>query len=154
VKNQRKEKHHKRTEGFIDLASTMQAARSANAVYLCPECSTDLILDSSFKIKNSFAGSLGYFCGICNQTFDSSLVNLRKKPKAVNSTILSNPIAVFFSYVQEDKGIIDPDYDEYSKYDPEPNADQFLINSPATIKDSRIELTDNAGHNRTIVRRS
>ncbi len=42
-----------------------------------------------------------------------SIVHLSsKKPKAVNSTILSNPIAVFFSYVQEDKGIIDPDYDE------------------------------------------
>jgi hypothetical protein len=55
-----KRRHQKRTEGFIDLTSTMQAARSANAVYLCPECSTDLILDSSSKIKNPFAGSLGY----------------------------------------------------------------------------------------------
>ena len=78
MKNQRKEKHHKRTDGFIDLASTMQAARSANAVYLRPECSTDLILDS--PSKNQESGSLGIFCGVCNRTFDSSLVNLRKKP--------------------------------------------------------------------------
>jgi hypothetical protein len=74
VKNERKEKHPKRTEGFIDLAATMQAARSTNAVYLCPECSTDLILDSSFKIKNTFAGSLVISVGFGNQTFDSSLV--------------------------------------------------------------------------------
>lgn len=30
--------------------------------------------------KNQESGSLGIFCGVCNRTFDSSLVNLRKKP--------------------------------------------------------------------------
>jgi hypothetical protein len=44
--------------------------------------------------------------------------------------------------------------DAYAKYDPEPNADQFLINSGATIIRSEITLTDSSGHNRTIVRRN
>jgi hypothetical protein len=44
--------------------------------------------------------------------------------------------------------------DAYAKYDPEPNVDQFLINSGATITRSEIALTDSSGHNRTIVRRN
>ena len=43
--------------------------------------------------------------------------------------------------------------DEYTKYDPEPNADQFLTNSGATILHSEIEITDSQGRNRRIVRR-
>ena len=147
-------------EGFIDLASTMQGAKHANAVFQCPHCNNvDLIKDASFQVKNPFTRGTGYFCSECGQTFDDSLVNLRKKPKAVNSIIAVNgnnyPNAVFFSYVQEDKGVIDVDqYDEYAKYDPEENADQFLINSGATILDSRIEITDSSGRNRIIVRRT
>lgn len=67
----------------------------------------------------------------------------------------SNP--AFFT-IREDKGIADYSNmeDEYSKYDSEfdGNADQFLIDSGATIIDSRIELTDYMGRNRTLVRRS
>jgi hypothetical protein len=81
-----------------------------------------LIKDASFQVKNPFTRGTGYFCQECGQTFDSSLVNLRKKPKAVGSTIVSsntNANAVFFSYVQEDKGVIDQDsHDEYTKYEP------------------------------------
>ena len=117
------------------------------------ECSTDLILDSSSKIKNRFAGRV--FVGfVIRHSIVHLLIYIRNPSPIANLTILSNPNTVFFIYVQEDKGIIDQDYDEYSKSDPEPNADQFLINSSATNKDSRIELTDSAGHNRTTVRRS
>jgi hypothetical protein len=54
VKKQENKHPNKRTEGFIDLASTMHNAKSANAIYQCPECTTDLIKDASFQVKNPF----------------------------------------------------------------------------------------------------
>jgi len=56
--------------------------------------------------------------------------------------------------VPEDKGGNELFEDEYSKYDPETSADLFLINSGATIIDSRIEITDSSGRNRALVRRN
>ena len=84
---------------------------------------------------------------------------LVNKPKPVTSTIgdtrtgtgNSKPL---FKFVPEDKGGNELFEDEYSKYDPETSADLFLINSGATIKDSRIEITDSSGRNRALVRRN
>jgi hypothetical protein len=62
--------------------------------------------------------------------------------------------------IQEDKGGFgySPDSnskDEYSKYNDlfDPNDDERLINSGATIISSTLELTDSSGMNRTIVRK-
>ena len=52
------------------------------------------------------------------------------------------------------KGLEEPE-DEYAKYDQmwDGQADQFLINSGATIIRSEIEVTDSQGRNRRLVRR-
>jgi hypothetical protein len=57
-----------------------------------------------------------------------------------------------FSIVEENKGDLDHLEDEYSKYYLEPDADQFLINSGATIIRSEIEITDSQGRLRKLVR--
>ena len=80
---------------------------------------------------------------------------MQKKPRAATSTVCdtrtrnNKPI---FKLGLEDKGF-SPIEDEYSKYDPEANASQYLINSGATIIDSRIEITDSYGRHRTLVRK-
>jgi hypothetical protein len=44
--------------------------------------------------------------------------------------------------------------DGYEKYDPEPGEEKMIKGMGGTIIDSRIELTDSVGMNRTIVRRN
>ena len=68
----------------------------------------------------------------------------RSLKSALNNQEQQQPI---FTTANEDKGGgVVPDYnsntyrDEYSRYDPEPNTDQFLINSGATIISSTIEV--------------
>lgn len=67
---------------------------------------------------------------------------------------VSNDIS-FLATIPEDKGLQSVD-DPYSKYDEmlEPDADQFIINSGATIIRSEITLTDSSGNNKRLVRRS
>jgi hypothetical protein len=43
--------------------------------------------------------------------------------------------------------------DEYDKYDPEPDEEEIIKGMGGTIIDSRIELTDSSGMNKTLVRR-
>jgi hypothetical protein len=138
-------------EQFIDLASLI--GNKSYITYVCNECGTDLILNSEYQIKNPFSKGRGYFCGSCQKTYDDSVVRLTKKPRAVASAIgdMKNDLVVFQS-VLEDKGL-DIAEDEYSKYDPEEFADQFLINSGATIIRSEITLSDSSERNRVIVRR-
>ena len=66
----------------------------------------------------------------------------------------TNDIMLFT--VPDHKGLIDEQEDEYAKYDQmfDGQADQFLINSGATIIKSEIEITDSQGRNRKLVRRS
>ena len=91
-----------------------------------------------------------------------NVIDLTGMPKPNNTTgrqelraAIGNSKPAFFT-VPEDKG---PDYDnmedEYSKYDEmfDGQADQFLINSGATILRSEIEITDSQGRNRKLVRR-
>jgi hypothetical protein len=70
-------------------------------------------------------------------------------PSLMESTTVNRETTPFISIIKENKnkGIHDDDIvtDGYSKYDPEPNADQFLINSGATILRSEITLTDSSG---------
>ena len=139
-------------ERFIDLASPTD--NKSYITYVCNECGTDLILDAEYQIKNPFSRGRGYFCGSCQKTYDDSLVRLTKKPRAVAATIGNMKNDLVFQSVLEDKGL-DIVEDEYSKYDQnlEPSADQFLINSGATIICSEITLADSGGRNRTLVRR-
>jgi hypothetical protein len=66
----------------------------------------------------------------------------------------SNTSNVIFMAVPEGKGLEEPE-DEYEKYDKmwDGQADQFLINSGATIISSTIEIADSSGRNRTLARR-
>ena len=68
----------------------------------------------------------------------------RSLKSALNNQEQQQPI---FTTIREDKGGgVVPYYnsnsyqDEYSKYDPEPDADQLLINSGATIIHSELEI--------------
>ena len=77
--------------------------------------------------------------------------------KGLKASISPNSKPSFFT-ISEDKGIEDydnMDMDEYEKYDSQfdGQADQFLINSGATIIRSEITLTDSSGRNRVLVRR-
>ena len=140
-------------ERFIDLAS--QLWDKSHFTYVCNECGTDLILDAEYQIKNPYSRGRGYFCGYCQKTFDDSLVRLVKKPRAVSSTI-GDRNDLLFQPIPEDKEGSDLIEDEYSKYDEvfDANVDELLINSGAAIIRSEITLTDSAGTNRMLVRRS
>jgi hypothetical protein len=86
-----------------------------------------------------------------NNTSQPTGGNGRGLKAAVNKQDNGQPL-IFTINEDKGKGMIVED--KYAKYDPEPNADQFLINSGATIIRSEITLTDSSGHNRTIVRRN
>jgi hypothetical protein len=62
---------------------------------------------------------------------------------AVNKQDNGQP-PIFTIYKDKCKGMIVGN--EYAKYDPEPNPDQLLINSGATIITSEITLTDSSCH--------
>jgi hypothetical protein len=81
---------------------------------------------------------------------------MSKVAKGISSSLSKENNTPFFATIDEDVtgGLLVSREDEYNKYDPEPNADQFLINSGATILHSEITITDSSGRNRTIVRRS
>ena len=97
---------------------------------------------------------IGRVGGSCGKDYNASLVALHKKSKSVTSTIgTNNNNDLLVQSVPEDKDL-PPIEDEYVKYDPEPNADQLLINSGATIIRSEIQLTDSSGGNRILVRRN
>jgi hypothetical protein len=143
----------KKNERFIDLASLL--GDKSHITYICKDCNTGLILDAEYQIKNPFSRGRGYICGSCQKTYDDSIVRLPKKPRPLTSTIgdsSRNGNQPFFAPIPENKDGTDMIEDEYSKYDPEPNADQQLINSGATIIRSEITLTDSEGRNRTLVR--
>lgn len=144
----------KKQEKVINLAGAISKADKSKTIYQCLDCGSDLIKDLTFRLKNPHAGGTGYFCGPCNKTFDDALVRLRKKPKAVISSVGDPNLRNIFMIgtIPENKGLID-EFDEYEKYDPEGSADQKLVISGATIINSEITLSDSSGSNRTLVRR-
>lgn len=153
-------KKQNREEMFIDLASTIAEAKKANVIYVCPDCSNDLILDTTFSMKNPFAGGDGYWCMNCQNTFDSSLVRLAKKPKPVTSTIgdtnnNNNNQDFLFEHIPEQSGFdySSEGYDPYTANDPEESGDEQLEQQGFHIVDSRIELTDSNGRNRIVAKR-
>ena len=132
-KNNERKKEAREREKVINLAGAISKADKSKTVYQCIDCGSDLILDQTFRLKNPHAGGTGYFCGPCNKTFDDALVRLPKKPKAVISSVGDPNLRNIFmiATVPEDKGLME-EFDEYSKYDPEKNADQKLL-TPAPL---------------------
>src|SRR5919106_2657799 len=97
----------------IDLASTLKEAQDESKVYICSECSSDLIYDRTHKQRNPFGGE-GFFCSNINKCSmfgkiqDISLVKLKVKPRPVKGAISSLRDAsqeVIISFVDENKGI-------------------------------------------------
>jgi hypothetical protein len=102
--------------------------------------------------------SISFICSSCNKTFDDSLVRLVKKPRAVTS--IGDPRTqnqdVMFECLPEDrqKKLEERVY-EYAEINKrfEPQDEEMARNQGWTILDSKIQLTDSQGRNKTLVRR-
>lgn len=142
---------------IIDLTDISSAVTENR--YICKKClplkgEQLLVAYPQAQIQNPFAGP-SYKCPVCNTVYDSSLVKLPRISRKVRSTIGSEQESMsdfIIATVPEDKGLLIQD--EYERYDPEPGNDDFMQQQGFHIIDSRIELTDSSGHNRTIVRRN
>lgn len=151
MKSSRKEVN----EDIVDLTGINLASATENR-YICKECKPEQILMPypQAQRENPFAGP-SYRCPICNTVYDSSLVKLARVAKPVRSTIGSErdiQSDFIVDIVPENKGLIVED--EYEKYNPEPNEEEWFRAQGFHIIESRIELTDSSGMNRTIVKRS
>jgi hypothetical protein len=140
---------------IIDLASSITEAKAANNTFLCKYCIGPLLPYPKNQIDNPHAGP-SYICTKCGTVVESSLEKLPKASKKVVVSSIGSPqnVAPFIEMVPENatKGL-NPIEDEYDKYNPEPNEEEQLKAMGATIIESKIELTDRQGHNRTIVKR-
>jgi hypothetical protein len=108
----------------------------------------------AYPKQSPYAGP-SYKCPSCDTVYDSSLVKLPRAAKPVRSTIGSerdSQTDFIIETVEENRGLIVED--EYEKYNPDPNEDEMIKAQGGTIIDSRIELTDSSGMNRTVVKRS
>lgn len=150
-----KRKEQNKEEDIIDLTGITDSSAS-DIRYVCKECKPEQILIAypQAQIENPFAGT-SYRCQRCNTVYDSSLVKLARAAKPVRSTIGSerdSQTDFIVDIVPENKGLIVED--EYEKYNPEPNEEEWFRAQGFHIIESRIELTDSSGMNRTIVKRS
>jgi len=149
----RKEQSH---HDIIDLTSITNSSATDNR-YICKECQPTeqlLIPYPQAQIENPFAGP-SYICPSCSTVYDSSLVKLPRAAKPVKSTIgseIDSMTDFVIETVEENRGLIVED--EYEKYNPDPLEDEWIKAQGGTIIDSRIELTDSSGMNRTIVKRA
>lgn len=140
---------------ILDLTG-INLASSSDIRYVCKECKPEQILIPfpQAQIANPFAGP-SYRCPSCSTVYDSSLLKLPRAAKPVRSTIGSEKDSAndfIVDTIPENSGLVIED--EYDKYNPEPFEDEFLKAQGATIIESRIELTDSNGMNRTIVKRN
>lgn len=142
---------------IMDLSSIMNSSATDNR-YICKECQPQeeqlLVAYPQAQIENPFAGP-SYRCPNCGTVYDSSLVKLPRSARKVRSTIGSDrDFASNFviETVPENRGLSIVE-DEYDKYDPEPDEEEIIKGMGGTIIDSRIELTDSSGMNKTLVRR-
>jgi DNA-directed RNA polymerase subunit RPC12/RpoP len=138
---------------FIDLATTINVASATDRKYICPTCS-ELLQDwPAAKITNPFAGP-SYRCPNCDRIYDSSLERLPKASKKIQSSLgreQNTDTGFIIQTTPENRDI--ERVDDYSKYDPEGDTDERMKAQGWHIIDSRIELTDSQGRNRTAVRR-
>lgn len=144
----------------IDLLSIEKEAQDESKVYICSECGHDLVYDKTYRFRNPFGGE-GYFCSNINKCTsfskiqDISFVKLKVKPRSVVGAISNLRDAsqeTLIETIAEDKGLM-LDEDDYEKYDPEGDADERMKMEGFHIIESRIELVDSSGMNRTIVKR-
>lgn len=157
---------HRRTEedshnNIVDLASTQKQAQEESKVYVCSECGKDLVLDTTYRLRNPYGGE-GYYCSNINKcpmfgkVLDLSLEKLNVKPRPVKGAISNLKDASqepIIETIAEDKGL-QPVEDEYEKYDPEGDTDFRMEREGFHIISSEIQLTDSSGMNRTIVKRN
>ncbi|MGH9974750.1 MAG: hypothetical protein ACRD8Z_02795, partial [Nitrososphaeraceae archaeon] len=115
------------SRGVIDLASAFQQLKEDSKIYICSECGSELVHDTSYRVRNPFGGE-GYYCSNINKcslfgkVLDISLEKLTVKPRPIVGAISNLKDAsqeVMIDIVTEYKGISTAE-DEYEKYDPEP----------------------------------
>jgi hypothetical protein len=95
------------------------------------------------------------------QAVQSESWSIVLKENAAQLRYVQSPIAPFnlkddpsaspIEFIDEQKGF--DRINEYEKYDPEPGDDERMKMAGFHIVESRIELTDSSGRNRTIVKR-
>ena len=141
---------------ITDLAS-IAFASTENKEYICKDCKSELLVEyPEAQIENPFAGP-SFICPKCNRVYDSSLEKLQSKPRPIKSTLGQqidlNNNGPLFDVIPE-RSSFDLSRDEYEALDPEGDTDEMMKAEGWHITDSRIELTDSHGMNRTIVKRS
>jgi RNase P subunit RPR2 len=139
----------------IDLATPLSNALAADKRYICPACKDVLVDYPQAQLYNPHAGP-SYRCPNCNKIYDSSLEKLPKTSKKVHSSLGREQSGdsgfIMVETVPENAGQQNIQ-DEYDKYDPEGDSDYRMEMQGWHITESKIELTDRQGNNRTIVKR-
>jgi hypothetical protein len=154
-RNNNKEAISQDKHDVIDLASSINEAKASanNNTFLCKYCIEPLVFYPQARIDNPHAGP-SYICPKCGVVVDSSLEKLPKASKKVTSSIGSPTNNIpFIETIAENAGQNTRE-SEYDKYNPEPDEEEQLKAMGATLIESRIELTDRQGHNRTYVKRN
>jgi hypothetical protein len=105
------------------------------------------------KFYNPHAGP-SYRCPTCDKVYDSSIHKLptvinKSKPTMTLPSANNEPTIMF---LDEHAGIERPE-DEYDEYDPEPGYDKGLKMDGWHIIESKLELRDRQGNNRTLFKR-
>jgi hypothetical protein len=140
--------------GITDLASI---STEVDKEYICKYCKQELLVEyPEAQVENPFAG-LSFICPKCNRVYDSSLEKLPTKPRPIRSSLgqqmisNNNEITPLFETIALSFDLAN---DEYGALDPEGDTDERMKAEGWHIIDSRIELIDSHGRNRTIVKRS
>jgi hypothetical protein len=136
-------------DDIVDLTTVNKQEKK----YLCPTCK-DLLQDwPAAKFYNPHSGP-SYRCGTCDKIYDSSIHKLptvinKSKPTMANNSTANEPIVMF---LDEHAGIEKRD-EEYDRYDPEPGYDEGMKMEGWHIIESKLELRDRLGNNRTLFKR-
>jgi hypothetical protein len=136
-------------DDIIDLTTVDNTPKR----YLCPQCK-ELLQDwPAAKFYNPHAGP-SYRCPTCDKIYDSSLQKLptlvkKSKPTMANTANANEPIVMFLN----DNASIEKRDEEYDRHDPEPGYDEGLKQDGWHIIESRLELRDRLGNNRTLFKR-
>jgi hypothetical protein len=140
-----KDKH----DDIVDLTNVDNTSKK----YLCPVCKELLQEWPALKWSKPYSGP-GYRCSVCDKVYDSSLTKLptviNKSKPTMTSTSNNEPIIMFLN--ENAPGVERPD-DDYDKNDPEPGDDQNKRMEGWHIVDSKIELKDRQGNNRTLFKK-
>jgi hypothetical protein len=139
----------------IDVATSITQAKASSVKYVCKECEGSQLLRDypQAQLYNPHAGR-SYICTSCNKIYDSSLGKLPRAAKKVTGAVASTAESTpFIESVNENAGVLDQQSD-YDRYDPEGDTDERMKLQGWHIIESKLELTDRQGNNRTIVKRT